>query len=189
MGVGSNTVKDKLLELDCPETSVAERTKVWVPAERPAAGMGIVWLDAPEPLVIEVPSSVRLHADTPLAASETLKVTFRLCPHSGQKEPAPPRLTCGGWLSSLPLAFPIVELSPQVESAQKVKSFWPSESGTLQAAPGQAKVSPLRVPSISVMLCPLTGSLALRTSWALPAHQPLVTAPLQFTLPETVAGG
>ena len=97
----------------------------------------------PEPLVRGAPSRVRVQDETPLVASETVRLTFRLSPQSGQTEDAPLRLTCGGWLSTLPLEEPIEEVSPKVECAQKVKSFWPSEREISQEAPGQEKFDPL----------------------------------------------
>jgi hypothetical protein len=150
--VGRSRVKAKVVAFAFPAISEAERLKVWEPAERPADGTGTVWLAAPEPLVRGAPSSVRVQDETPLVASETFRVTFRLSPQPGQKEAGPLRLTCGGWLSSLPLALPMEEVSPKVECAQKVKSFWPSERDTSQDAPEQEKADPLCVPSMSVTL-------------------------------------
>jgi hypothetical protein len=118
VGVGRSSVKVRLVALTFPAMSAAERLRVWEPAERPADGTGTVWLAKPEPPVRGAPSRLRLQEETPLVASETERVTLRLFPQPGQKEAGPVRLTCGGWLSTLPLALPIWELSPQEESAQ-----------------------------------------------------------------------
>jgi hypothetical protein len=49
----------------------------------------------------------------------------------------------------LALTAPIVELSPYDDNAQKVKLLLPSFSGTLQVEFEQAKVCPLREPSMA----------------------------------------
>jgi hypothetical protein len=127
VGVGRSSVKVRLVALTFPAMSAAERLRVWEPAERPADGTGTVWLAESEPPIRGAPSRVRLQDETPLVRSETVRLTFRLSPQPGQKEEGPVRLTCGGWLSTLPLALPMEEVSPKVECAQKVKSFWPSD--------------------------------------------------------------
>ena len=152
VGVGRSRVTFKMVAFMFPAASEAERARVCAPAERPSDGTGTVWLAAALPLVRAAPSSVRVQEATPLVASETFRVTARLSPQAGQKEETPLRVTCGGWLSTLPLAVPIRELSPHDESAQSLKSFCPSRSGTSQDEPGQANVMPLRVPSMARML-------------------------------------
>ncbi len=79
---------------------------------------------------------------------------------------------CGGRVSTRALRLPICELSPQLESVQNVKLFSPSSNGTPQAAPLQAKASPLRAPSMSRMSYPETGSLAVRKRMGAVMHQP-----------------
>src|SRR3989304_7614051 len=99
-----------------------------------------------------------------------------------------PEIT-GACESSMPLAVPIRDVSPQEEIAQKVKSFMPSESGTAQASPGQAKDSPLRVPSSARIPYPASGSLPERLASAAPRHQPPVPGDPQKTDPLIVAPG
>ena len=58
----------------------------------------------------------------------------------------------GGIVSTFAEKEPITELSPQDESAQKVRVLFPSFNGTLQFDPEQAKICPLTDPSMARML-------------------------------------
>jgi hypothetical protein len=74
--------------------------------------------------------------------------------------------------------------------AQKEKAFAPSARGKFeQLSPGQAKLSPLRVPSMVRIFFPLTGSLLLMFKVAGLTHQPLLPGVGQVIEPETVAEG
>ena len=72
--------------------------------------------------------------------------------HLDPLEPLTPMLTFGTTVSTLAVNVPSMELSPNDESAQKVKALLPSFNGTLQFAPEQLKGCPFSVPSIAVML-------------------------------------
>lgn len=121
------------------------------------------------------------------AEAEALTVDMYQPPSPVTPESAP--LTCGGWVSIPPLAEPILDESPHDESAQKEKSLFPSESGTEHEEPEHAKETPLRVPSISRMLYPATGSFAVMSRVAEPRHQPFDPGLEQEMPPETVASG
>jgi hypothetical protein len=82
----------------------------------------------------------------------------------------------------------MAELSPKLEIAQNEKAFAPSTRDKLvQLLPPQAKLSPLRVPSMARMLLPAIGSLPLMFNVAGLTHQPLLPEVGQVIEPETLA--
>ena len=92
----------------------------------------------------------------------------------------------GARLSIIIEADPLADVSPQVESAQKVRFVIPSGKAMAQAGP--LHNNPVS-PSIPVMLYPDNGSLPDRLMVPMPRHQPLFPGMLQAVDPLTVAGG
>jgi hypothetical protein len=92
----------------------------------------------------------------------------------------------GARLSIIIEADPLADVSPQVESAQKVRFVIPSGNAQVQAGPLHSIPALLSIP---VMLYPVIGSLPDRLIVPVPLHQPLFPGMLQAVDPLTVAGG
>ena len=104
------------------------------------------------------------------------------CPSAGGRV----SVRAGARLSTFSEADPVVEVSPQEESAQKVRLVIPSGNAQVQAGPLHSIPALLSIP---VMLYPVIGSLPDRLIVPVPLHQPLFPGMLQAVDPLTVAGG
>ena len=102
----------------------------------------------------EVPSSVQVKLANPEVASEAapLKETGLRYQPFNPVVPLNVPVIFGSWVSTFVLNVPIMELSPQEESAQYVSVLVPSFKGTLQLEFAHAKVCPFKEPSSAIIL-------------------------------------
>lgn len=163
-----------LAEAVFPALSVAMRTNAYVPSEKAVN-------EVPPPLML------RLFIPEPESLPKAEAVTGPdmnqpFCPSGDGMDSA----SVGARLSTISEADPIVEVSPQEESAQKVRLVIPS--GNDQVQDGPLHNIPAS-PSMPVMLYPANGSLPDRLMVPVPVHQPLFPDTLQTVDPLTIAGG
>ena len=101
-----------------------------------------------------VPSRLQVKLANPDVASEAELINVTGLRYHPFKPVVPVMfdVMLGSWESTFVVSAPMVELSPNEESAQYVKSLLPWINGTLQFVFVHPKVCPFNVPSMAKML-------------------------------------